>query len=123
MDGAIQTGSAGRPVGRPHPVEEAAVRITVGGGGRSAAAWPRSRGLGGSVLFAHGSGSRHSPRNPRVAERLQRGLGTLRWTCSPPTRRGRPAQPQAPLDIGLLSRRLLGAVGIGFSSIGRRAGL
>jgi hypothetical protein len=26
-------------------------------------------------------------------------------------------------DIGLLSRRLLGAVGIGFASIGRRAGL
>ena len=26
-------------------------------------------------------------------------------------------------DIGLLSRRLLSAVGIGFTSIGRRAGL
>ena len=86
MDRAIQTGSAGRPVGRRIPWR----RRPCGSpsvGWRSAATWPRSRGLGGSVLFAHGSGSRHSPRNPRVAERLQRGLGTLRWTCSPPTRR------------------------------------
>ena len=31
MDGAIQTATAGRPVGRPHPVGGAAVRITIGG--------------------------------------------------------------------------------------------
>jgi hypothetical protein len=111
MDGAIQTGSVGRPVGRPHPVGEAAVG-SPSVGWRSAATWPRSRKPGGIVLFAHGSGSsRHSPRNPRVAERLQRGLGTLPMDLltadeEEVDRRSRKLR----FDSGLLFRRLLGAV-------------
>jgi hypothetical protein len=109
VDGAIQTGSAGRPVGRPHPWG----RRPCGSpsvGWRSAATWPRSHKPGGIVLFAHGSG-RHSPRNPRVAERLQRGLGTLPMDLltadeEQVDRRSR----KLSFDIGLLSRRLLGAV-------------
>jgi putative phosphoribosyl transferase len=61
---------------------------------------------------AHGSGSsRHSPRNPRVAERLQRGLGTLPMDLltaddEEVDRRSRKLR----FDSALLSRRLLGAV-------------
>jgi putative phosphoribosyl transferase len=70
-------------------------------------------GARGVVLFAHGSGSsRHSPRNQYVANVLnQAGLGTLLLDLLTPdeeridnrTRRVR-------FDIGLLARRLVGAI-------------
>ena len=59
------------------PTRQEAVRITVGGVALDGdLAQPAD---GGIALFAHGSGSsRHSPRNRRVAQQLQRaGLGTL----------------------------------------------
>jgi len=64
----------------------------------------------GLVVFAHGSGSsRRSPRNVRVAERLQaEGLGTLLFDLlTDDEARDR----DKVFDIGLLSRRLEGAVG------------
>jgi putative phosphoribosyl transferase len=68
---------------------------------------------GGVVLFAHGSGSsRHSPRNQSVAGRLQRaGFGTLLLDLLTAAeeeldRRSRELR----FDIGLLARRLVGAV-------------
>ena len=68
----------------------------------------------GMVVFAHGSGSsRHSPRNQRVAQRLRRrGLATLLMDLLTPAedevdRRTRELR----FDIGLLARRLTGAIG------------
>ena len=105
-------GRAGRSEDWPHPGAQEAVRITVNGvtfDGDLA----RPSGTGGMVLFAHGSGSsRHSPRNRRVAEDLQRaGLGTLLLDLltadeEEVDRRSRELR----FDIGLLARRLVGAI-------------
>lgn len=70
-------------------------------------------GAAGVVLFAHGSGSsRHSPRNRFVAASLQgRGLGTLLvdlLTAEEEVEDARTARLR--FDIGLLARRLVGAV-------------
>jgi dienelactone hydrolase len=71
---------------------------------------PRARGV---VLFAHGSGSgRHSPRNKFVARQLNEewGLATLLidlLTREEETVDARTARLR--FDIGLLSRRLVGA--------------
>jgi putative phosphoribosyl transferase len=67
----------------------------------------------GVVLFAHGSGSsRHSPRNRSVAERLQRaGFGTLLLDLLTADEEQVDRRSGAlRFDIGLLARRLTGAV-------------
>jgi putative phosphoribosyl transferase len=63
----------------------------------------------GVVVFAHGSGSsRRSPRNVRVAERLQaEGLATLLFDLLTDDEAG---DRRRVFDIGLLARRLEGAV-------------
>lgn len=66
----------------------------------------------GLVLFAHGSGSgRQSPRNRRVAERLQRhGLGTLLFDLLTPDEARVDARTGAlRFDLGLLAERLTAA--------------
>jgi putative phosphoribosyl transferase len=68
---------------------------------------------GGVVLFAHGSGSsRHSPRNRSVAERLQRaGFGTLLLDLLTADEEELDQRSrELRFDIGLLARRLVGAV-------------
>lgn len=70
-------------------------------------------GTGGIVLFAHGSGSsRFSRRNRHVAEQLNgQGLGTLLFDLLTPEEHARDLQTtEWRFDIGLLSRRLAGAV-------------
>jgi putative phosphoribosyl transferase len=64
----------------------------------------------GVVMFAHGSGSsRRSPRNARVAERLQaEGLGTLLFDLLTDDEAG---DRDRVFDIELLARRLEGTVG------------
>jgi putative phosphoribosyl transferase len=76
------------------------------------------------VLFAHGSGSsRHSPRNRGVAGQLQRaGFGTLLMDLLTAgeeelDRRSRELR----FDIGLLARRLVGAVDWLAARFGREA--
>jgi dienelactone hydrolase len=67
----------------------------------------------GVVLFAHGSGSsRHSPRNRMVAGRLQGiGLATvLADLLTPDEERRDRATGALRFDIGLLARRVVGAV-------------
>jgi len=67
----------------------------------------------GIVLFAHGSGSsRHSPRNRRVAATLnQAGLGTLLLDLLTPAEERRDlVTGESRFDIGLLARRLVGAI-------------
>jgi putative phosphoribosyl transferase len=107
-----RSGRGGPSKDRPHPAAQETVRITVNGVALDGdlARPPRS---GGIVLFAHGSGSsRHSPRNRRVAEHLQRaGLGTLLLDLLTADeeqldRRSRELR----FDIGLLARRLVSAV-------------
>jgi putative phosphoribosyl transferase len=69
-------------------------------------------GARGVVLFAHGSGSsRHSSRNRRVAEALQRGLlGTLLIDLLTPQEEVVDLQTaHLRFDIGLLAERLVGA--------------
>ena len=69
-------------------------------------------GAAGVVLFAHGSGSsRHSPRNRYVAQALrQRGLGTLLIDLlTPGEEREDILTAQFRFDIGLLTRRVVGA--------------
>jgi putative phosphoribosyl transferase len=105
-------GSAGRSEDRPLPAGQEAVRITVDGVALDGdlARPPRT---GGIVLFAHGSGSsRHSPRNRRVAERLQRaGLGTLLLDLLTADEEQLDLHSREfRFDIGLLARRLVGAV-------------
>jgi putative phosphoribosyl transferase len=88
------------------------VRITVNGvafDGDLA----RPSGTGGIVLFAHGSGSsRHSPRNRRVADRLQRaGFGTLLLDLLTEDEEQLDLRSREfGFDIGLLARRLVGAI-------------
>ena len=70
---------------------------------------PRAKGI---VLFAHGSGSsRHSPRNRYVARRLrQAGLATLLIDLLTATEEAADMeQAHLRFDIGLLTRRLVGA--------------
>jgi len=65
------------------------------------------------VLFAHGSGSsRHSPRNQRVADHLQRaGFGTLLLDLLTVEEEQLDLRRREfRFDIGLLARRLVGAV-------------
>lgn len=91
----------------PEDIDIALPDATLGG---SLAVPPGARGI---ILFAHGSGSsRHSPRNRYVAEVLQRaGLATLLLdllthdedAIDQYTRQHR-------FDIGLLARRLTGAI-------------
>ena len=101
-----------QPGTEPQPAPHQPVRLTVDG-----VVLPgdltRPPAGGGVVLFAHGSGSsRHSPRNRRVAGRLQRaGFGTLLLDLLTAAeeeldRRSRELR----FDIGLLARRLVGAV-------------
>jgi putative phosphoribosyl transferase len=103
-------GPAG-PKARP-PAAREAVRITVGGvtlDGDLA----RPAGTDGLVLFAHGSGSsRHSPRNRRVADHLRRaGLGTLLMDLLTAEEEQLDLRSrELRFDIGLLARRLVGAV-------------
>jgi putative phosphoribosyl transferase len=105
-------GSAGRSEDRPHPAAQEAVRITVNGVALDGDL-ARPPGSGGIVLFAHGSGSsRHSPRNRRVAEDLQRaGLGTLLLDLLTEEEEQLDLRSrELRFDIGLLARRLVGAV-------------
>jgi dienelactone hydrolase len=67
----------------------------------------------GLILFAHGSGSsRHSPRNQYVARVLNAsGLATLLMDLLTPAEEAIDEQTRAlRFDIGLLARRLVGAV-------------
>jgi dienelactone hydrolase len=67
----------------------------------------------GVVLFAHGSGSsRHSPRNRRVAQQLQQaGLGTLLMDLLTADEEQVDLRSrELRFNIGLLARRLVGAV-------------
>jgi dienelactone hydrolase len=103
---------AGRSEDRPHPAAQEAVRITVNGVALDGDL-ARPPGSGGIVLFAHGSGSsRHSPRNRRVAEDLQRaGLGTLLLDLLTAEEEQLDLRSrELRFDIGLLARRLVGAV-------------
>jgi pimeloyl-ACP methyl ester carboxylesterase len=68
---------------------------------------------GGIVVFAHGSGSsRHSPRNKRVADHLQRaGFGTLLLDLLTADEEQLDLRSrELRFDIGLLGRRLVGAI-------------
>ncbi|MGH3243985.1 MAG: dienelactone hydrolase family protein, partial [Spirillospora sp.] len=70
-------------------------------------------GPGGVVLFAHGSGSsRHSPRNRAVAAGLNAaGIGTLLIDLLTAREDERDAiTAELRFDIGLLTRRLAGAI-------------
>jgi putative phosphoribosyl transferase len=70
-------------------------------------------GAEGLVLFAHGSGSsRHSPRNRAVADGLNRaGFGTLLLDLLTAAEERADAQTAAlRFDIGLLARRVTGAI-------------
>jgi dienelactone hydrolase len=105
-------GRAGRSEDRPHPAAQQTVRITVNGVALDGDL-ARPPGSGGIVLFAHGSGSsRHSPRNRRVAEDLQRaGLGTLLLDLLTAEEEQLDLRSrELRFDIGLLARRLVGAV-------------
>ena len=67
----------------------------------------------GVVIFAHGSGSsRHSPRNRRVAQQLQQaGLGTLLMDLLTADEEQVDLRSrELRFNIGLLARRLVGAV-------------
>jgi putative phosphoribosyl transferase len=89
-----------------------AVRITVGGVALDGDL-TRSPHSGGIVLFAHGSGSsRHSPRNQRVADHLQQAhLGTpLMDLLTADEERLDLRSRELRFDIGLLARRLVGAI-------------
>jgi putative phosphoribosyl transferase len=105
-------GRGGRSEDRPHPAAQEVVRIPVDGVALDGdlAQPPRT---GGIVLFAHGSGSsRHSPRNRRVAERLQGdGLGTLLMDLLTGDEEQLDLRSrELRFDIGLLARRLVGAI-------------
>ena len=93
------------------PTRQEAVRIAVGGVALDGdLAQPAD---GGTVLFAHGSGSsRHSPRNKRVADHLQRtGFGTLVLDLLTTDEEQLDLRSrELRFDIGLLGRRLVGAI-------------
>ena len=105
-------GGAARSGVEGEPAAQEAVRITVGGVALDGdlARPPHGDGI---VLFAHGSGSsRHSPRNRRVAEHLQRaGLGTLLMDLLTAEEEQLDLRSrELRFDIGLLARRLVGAI-------------
>src|SRR5215207_3805081 len=105
-------GSPGRSEDRPHPAAQQAVRITVDGVALDGDL-ARPPNSGGMVLFAHGGGSsRHSPRNRQVADHLQRaGLGTLLMDLLTADEEQLDLRSrELRFDIGLLARRLVGAV-------------
>jgi pimeloyl-ACP methyl ester carboxylesterase len=86
---------------------------SLSAGWPSTATWRCPPHSGGIVLFAHGSGSsRHSPRNRRVAEHLQRAhLGTLLMDLLTADEEQLDLRSrEVRFDIGLLARRLVGAV-------------
>jgi putative phosphoribosyl transferase len=105
-----RSGRGERSKDRSRPAAEA-VRITVGGVALDGdLAQPAD---GGIVLFAHGSGSsRHSPRNRRVAQQLQQaGLGTLLMDLLTADEEQVDLRSrELRFNIGLLARRLVGAV-------------
>ena len=105
-----RSGRGEGPKDRSRPAAEA-VRITVGGVALVGdLAQPAD---GGIVLFAHGSGSsRHSPRNRRVAQQLQQaGLGTLLMDLLTADEEQVDLRSrELRFNIGLLARRLVGAV-------------
>ena len=105
-----RSGRGERSKDRSPPAAEA-VRITVGGVALVGdLAQPAD---GGIVLFAHGSGSsRHSPRNRRVAQQLQQaGLGTLLMDLLTADEEQVDLRSrELRFNIGLLARRLVGAV-------------
>jgi len=105
-------GGAERSDAERAPAAQETVQITVGGVALDGDLAPPPR-TGGIVLFAHGSGSsRHSPRNRRVAEHLQRaGLGTLLLDLLTADEEQLDLRSrELRFDIGLLARRLVGAV-------------
>jgi dienelactone hydrolase len=78
------------------------------------------------VLFAHGSGSsRHSPRNRQVADHLQwAGLGTLLMDLLTPDEEELDLRSrELRFDIGLLARRLVGAIDWLAARFGRELGM
>jgi putative phosphoribosyl transferase len=106
-----RSGGAGRSEDQPHPTAEA-VQITVDGVALDGDL-AQPPGTGGIVLFAHGTGSsRHSPRNRQVAEHLQRAeLGTLLLDLLTADEEQLDLHSRAlRFDIGLLARRLVGAI-------------
>jgi putative phosphoribosyl transferase len=112
MAGGDRAGGAGQSEPERAPVEREAVRIAVGGAVLEGDL-DRPPASSGIVLFAHGSGSsRHSPRNRQVADHLQRaGLGTLLMDLLTPDEEELDLHSrELRFDIGLLARRLVGAV-------------
>jgi dienelactone hydrolase len=100
------------PTAETQPGPEEAVRVPVGEVmlDGDLARPPQAAGM---VLFAHGSGSsRHSPRNRRVADHLQRaGFGTLLLDLlTAEEERLDLHSRELRFDIGLLARRLLRTV-------------
>jgi dienelactone hydrolase len=86
-----------------------AVRVPVGNGIVVDGDLAKPRGMGGLVVFAHGSGSsRRSPRNRAVAAGLRDcGLGTLLMDLLTPDEEAVDARTgQLRFDIGLLAGRL-----------------
>jgi putative phosphoribosyl transferase len=105
-------GGAERSDAERAPAAQETVQITVGGVALDGDLAPPPR-TGGIVLFAHGSGSsRHSPRNRRVAEYLQRaGLSTLLLDLLTEDEEQLDLRSrELRFDIGLLALRLVGAV-------------
>jgi putative phosphoribosyl transferase len=112
MAGGDRDSGAGRSEIEQVPVAHEAVRIAVGtvmlDGDLD-----RPPGTSGIVLFAHGSGSsRHSPRNRQVADHLQRaGLGSLLVDLLTADEEQLDLRSREfRFDIGLLARRLAGAI-------------
>jgi putative phosphoribosyl transferase len=92
--------------------DEQSVRVTIGNVILEGNLGLRANPLG-VVLFAHGSGSgRHSPRNRYVAERLREaGLATLLVDLLTEDEEAVDIHTaQLRFDIGLLARRLAGAI-------------
>jgi putative phosphoribosyl transferase len=105
-------GGAARSGVEGQPAAQEAVRVSAGGVALDGDL-ARPSQVDGMVLFAHGSGSsRHSPRNRRVAEHLQRaGLGTLLMDLlTADEERLDLRSGELRFDIGLLARRLVGAI-------------
>jgi putative phosphoribosyl transferase len=112
MDEAVGAAEVERRGRRTRPAPREAVRLNVDDVALDGDLVVPSEAVG-IVLFAHGSGSsRHSPRNRRVAEHLQSaGVGTLLLDLlTPEEERLDLRSRELRFDIGLLARRLVGAV-------------